>query len=313
MNNKIQEIHDTLKRANLTIATAESITAGLLQDALAKVSGASRVFRGGITAYDIDTKEDLLGIDRVNAEDCNCVSESTVREMAQGACELFRTDVGIATTGYAEPHQSNLPQAYYAIVINGDIVSGYIDLKRIDGRKARREAVCDHVINQLHAALFERFPTTEIEYKFAIKPEFLEDIKQNADFNLKIKQCYIATNESMTTRIRIIDDSSAYETTKLDDNVEVEYEIPLGKARMIYNSFAGGVGTVEKTRYVFNGILRSEELKIEVDVFEGRHSGFVVAEVEVPYEDYKLTDLPHWIDIESEPEVTSNATIAMIE
>lgn len=313
MASLIKEIQNTLRENELTIATAESITAGLLQDALASEGGASRVFRGGITAYDIDTKEDLLGVDRNYAEKCNCVSEQTVQEMAKGARELFRSDIGIATTGYADRFRLAEPHAFYAISIKDKMFSGMIDLDHIRGRQNRREAVRDHVINVLHAELFILYPTLEIEYKFAVKPEYYEEIKAQAETVLDIKQCYLGINDNQTSRIRIVNDHEAYATSKLAGNIEIEYPVPLGKARMIYDSFVDAVGTVKKKRYIIDNSFMPNGIKIEVDFFEGRHEGLVIAEIEVPCADYELSKLPEWIDTEKEPEVTSNAKLAMMQ
>lgn len=311
MTGLIAEIHSILKNNNLTISTGESITSGLLQDALASVNGASSSFRGGITAYDIGTKEDYLGIDREHAEKCNCVSEKTAREMAIGSREMFQTDIAVATTGYAINNNSEAPHAFFAIAIKDEIYSGRIDLALYADRNENRKIVCDYVINQLHAVIFEHFPTKEVEQKFAIKEERILDIIKCSVNSYQIKQCYIAINENRTSRIRIVDDARAFATFKMSGNIEVEYEIPLGKAKKIYDSFAGGLGTVEKTRYIVDYYL-DPEIKIEVDVFEGRHKGRYIAEIEVPHENYVLPDLPDWIDLEAQLDITSNAKLSMI-
>lgn len=67
----------------LTLATAESVTVGHLQASIAGVSGASSFFQGGITAYTVDQKVQLLGIDRRHADEVDCVSERVAAEMAQ--------------------------------------------------------------------------------------------------------------------------------------------------------------------------------------------------------------------------------------
>jgi len=100
---KARHILDVCRRLGLSVATAESITAGNIQAALSSVSGASDYFQGGVTAYNLDQKVKLLGVDREMAEACNCVSGNVAAQMAHGARDLFQTDIAIATTGYAEP------------------------------------------------------------------------------------------------------------------------------------------------------------------------------------------------------------------
>lgn len=99
----VQELAGLLTTAGQKIAVAESVTAGLLQAALASGENATGYFQGGITAYNIYQKEKLLHLDVGNAMHCNCVSEQTAGEMALNVSKLFTTDWGIGITGYAAP------------------------------------------------------------------------------------------------------------------------------------------------------------------------------------------------------------------
>jgi nicotinamide-nucleotide amidase len=91
-----------LQSPRLTLAVAESLTSGRLQAAIGAISGASEFFLGGITAYSLEQKVRHLGVDRAVAEAVNSVSAAIAEQMASGACTLFGSDVGAATTGYAE-------------------------------------------------------------------------------------------------------------------------------------------------------------------------------------------------------------------
>ncbi len=86
----------------LTIATAESITAGLVSATLAEVPGCSAVLRGGIVAYQADVKRDLLSVSDADLAR-GVVSEAVARAMAIGAAGSLAADVGIGTTGVAGP------------------------------------------------------------------------------------------------------------------------------------------------------------------------------------------------------------------
>lgn len=92
-----------LETPRLTLAAAESITCGRVQARVGEISGASNFFLGGITAYTLDEKVRHLGVDRRAARRVNCVSVAVAEEMARGVCALFKSDIGLATTGYAEP------------------------------------------------------------------------------------------------------------------------------------------------------------------------------------------------------------------
>lgn len=92
-----------LQAPRLTLAVAESMTCGRVQAAVGAVSGASDFFLGGVTAYTLDQKVRHLGVNRAAARRVNCVSAAVAEQMARGVCRLFGSDVGVATTGYAEP------------------------------------------------------------------------------------------------------------------------------------------------------------------------------------------------------------------
>lgn len=105
-----------------TLAVAESLTCGHLQAAIGAIPGASEFFLGGLTAYTVEQKVRHLGVDRAAAVAVNCVSEEIARQMARGVCALFGSDVGVATTGYAEPSPPNgafAPYACWAIALRG--------------------------------------------------------------------------------------------------------------------------------------------------------------------------------------------------
>ena len=86
-----------------TIATAESCTGGRLAAALNAQSGSSAYYMGSVIAYDNSVKTNLLGVSQKTLDTSGAVSESTVRQMAEGVRELLHTDYAIATSGIAGP------------------------------------------------------------------------------------------------------------------------------------------------------------------------------------------------------------------
>lgn len=99
----MSELKDLMVAApKRSLAVAESLTCGHLQARIGAESGASGFFAGGVTAYTLDQKVALLGIEREAAAAVDCVSDEIARQMARGVCRLFGSDVGAATTGYAE-------------------------------------------------------------------------------------------------------------------------------------------------------------------------------------------------------------------
>ena len=124
-----------------TIATAESLTAGLVASNLASISGSSSYLKGGIAAYTIRIKSDWLEVNEANAEACNAFSIQTAEEMAKGIRKKFETDISIATSGYAEPSPDNnifVPQAFVTINVKGELSTELIKADGMSRNKARK-------------------------------------------------------------------------------------------------------------------------------------------------------------------------------
>jgi nicotinamide-nucleotide amidase len=92
-----------LEEKRQTVATAESITAGLVAHRLGQVPGVSRVLRGGIIAYTNEMKQALLGVPAELLARHGAVSAEVAQAMAVGCRERCGADVGVSTTGWAGP------------------------------------------------------------------------------------------------------------------------------------------------------------------------------------------------------------------
>jgi len=86
-----------------TLATAESLTGGLLGAAITAVPGASVVYRGGITAYATELKAVLLGVPPGLLAEHGPVDAGVAAAMAAGARDRLGATWGLATTGVAGP------------------------------------------------------------------------------------------------------------------------------------------------------------------------------------------------------------------
>jgi nicotinamide-nucleotide amidase len=87
----------------VSIATAESCTAGLLASKITSISGASTFLKGGIIAYQNDAKINILGVSKSLIQDKSEVSLEVVEQMAESVRNKFSSDFSIATSGYAGP------------------------------------------------------------------------------------------------------------------------------------------------------------------------------------------------------------------
>lgn len=99
----LQKLHRLFRYTGLTLAVAESCTAGLLAARLADQPGCSAWFRGGVVAYHNDLKEQLLGVPQSVLVQHGAVSEQAARAMAEGVRQVCGADLGLAVTGIAGP------------------------------------------------------------------------------------------------------------------------------------------------------------------------------------------------------------------
>jgi nicotinamide-nucleotide amidase len=102
-----EELQDVVMRQlaqrRLTLATAESVTGGLVAQRLTQVPGASAWFHGAVVAYDNRVKTELLAVPHGMLEEHGAVSAPVAEAMAT-ACRLrLRTDLAVSTVGIAGP------------------------------------------------------------------------------------------------------------------------------------------------------------------------------------------------------------------
>ncbi len=120
-----KKIAELCQSQNKTLSVAESCTGGALQSAFTAEAGASNFFKGGTTTYWVETKLDILGIDKNLIDTHGVVSEQVAMAMAQACQKKMNTDFSIATTGYAGPESPDpsVPVGTICIAVsNGDSV-----------------------------------------------------------------------------------------------------------------------------------------------------------------------------------------------
>lgn len=94
---------ERLRAQQMTCATCESLTGGMIAASLVDIPGASQVFRAGLVTYQTDTKTLLADVPAETIERFGVVSEETACAMAQGTRTRLGVDIAISTTGLAGP------------------------------------------------------------------------------------------------------------------------------------------------------------------------------------------------------------------
>ena len=117
-----------LRDRSQTLATAESLTGGLVGATITSVPGASTVYRGGLIVYATELKAELARVSAQTLAADGPVAASTAAQLARGAADVCGADWGLATTGVAGPEpQDGHPVGQVYVAVAGpppDDVSG---------------------------------------------------------------------------------------------------------------------------------------------------------------------------------------------
>jgi nicotinamide-nucleotide amidase len=139
-----------------TVATAESLTGGLVAAALTSVPGSSAAVRGGVVAYATELKAQLLGVPAELLERHGAVHGAVAGAMAQGARDRLGASTGVATTGVAGPDPAEgkpVGTVFVAVAGPGGLASRQLALG--GDREQIRAATVESVLGLLIGALQE--------------------------------------------------------------------------------------------------------------------------------------------------------------
>jgi nicotinamide-nucleotide amidase len=156
------EVLALLRRAGTTLAVAESLTGGLVAAELTSVPGASRVFRGSVTAYATDVKRDILGVEGALLAERGAVDPAVAHQMAEGVRRLLGADWGLATTGVAGPEpQDGKPVGTVHLAVAGPVGTTAWELGLNGNRAEIRTITVNAAFGLLRQALVKtvRTPT----------------------------------------------------------------------------------------------------------------------------------------------------------
>lgn len=153
------EVLDHLAAADLTVATAESLTGGLLAARVTDVPGASRSFLGGVVSYDTGVKQDLLGVPADVVDRYGVVSRQCAEAMARGVRERLHATYGVSTTGVAGPDEQEGKAAGTVWIAVAGPLGEEARLLDLSGSRADvREATCEAAVVLLAGTLRREDP-----------------------------------------------------------------------------------------------------------------------------------------------------------
>jgi nicotinamide-nucleotide amidase len=149
-----------LREAGLTVAVAESCTAGLVGKRFTDVPGSSDYFLGGVIAYSNNVKTRLLNVPAELLARYGAVSSEVAAAMAQGVARLLRADCALSTTGVAGPGGGTREKPV-GLVFIGSAVRGVTQVERLRlfGRRDQiRERAALAAIDLLRRRLLHEGP-----------------------------------------------------------------------------------------------------------------------------------------------------------
>lgn len=150
----LDKVHNLLISQNISLATAESFTGGLIAERLTKKAGSSNYFLGSVVAYNKKIKNKLLKIENEILDKYGTVSRECVESMVKNAAEIFNSKLTIATTGVAGPdnHEGKkVGTMLIALLFEGEIKT--IKLHKNYGREINRYYASQIVLFEIYKLL----------------------------------------------------------------------------------------------------------------------------------------------------------------
>ncbi len=141
MSNCAESLVSQLKKHNITLATAESCTGGLIGQMITGISGASAVYMGGIISYSNEVKMKLLGVKQETLSAHGAVSTETASQMAEGARLATDADIAVSVTGIAGPTGGTADKPVGTVCFGVSTKSGTLTYRQQFGEDKSRDEI----------------------------------------------------------------------------------------------------------------------------------------------------------------------------
>lgn len=144
-----------LAKKKKTLAIAESCTGGLIANRITDVSGSSKYFKMGITAYSNEAKVKLLGVSEEKIKKYGAVSEEVALDMAKGVKNISKADIALGVTGIAGPKGATKknPVGLVYIAIVGDRIKTVKKCLFLGSREEIKRQASTYALNAIRHTL----------------------------------------------------------------------------------------------------------------------------------------------------------------
>ncbi|MGN6472746.1 MAG: CinA family protein [Mycobacteriales bacterium] len=147
-------IHELLRSRGESLATAESLTGGMVGAILTEVAGASATYRGGVVVYATDLKAGLLGVPAALLAERGPVDPDVAVAMAEGVRSRLSATWGVALTGVAGPEpQGGKPVGTVCVAVSGPGGTAVGEQVFPGDRTGIRAAACRNALDVLYDRL----------------------------------------------------------------------------------------------------------------------------------------------------------------
>lgn len=141
----VEQVAERLRSRGLSLVAAESCTGGWVAKVVTDMAGSSQWFDRGFVTYTNAAKQEMLGVQETTLARFGAVSETTVREMAEGALRHSHGSVAVAISGIAGPGGGSAAKPVGMVcfawaVAGGETVSRVVHFSG-DREAVRRQAV----------------------------------------------------------------------------------------------------------------------------------------------------------------------------
>ncbi len=151
------------KEMDLTIATVESCTAGMLSSTITEIPGSSKVFELGIVTYSSASKIEVLGVQASVINEYSDVSKETALQMIQSLKKFIRSDFYISITGIAGPSGGSSTKPVGTVFIGIDFHGEVVVSKNIfqGNRENIRSCAVQKALECIYQKLKDRITLSE--------------------------------------------------------------------------------------------------------------------------------------------------------